>query len=90
MFGPNPNLKGVPVVILRHGERADAVVAGSDNPGPGMTRCPPPFRHLRITPPGNLRSVLVSAWLAGLAAYFPACSPVYVTMVVPSSYLYRG
>jgi Domain of unknown function (DUF4232) len=90
MFGPSPKLKGVPKVILRPGERADAVVAGSDNPGPGMTRCPPAFRYLRVTPPENSRSELVSAWLPGLAAYFPACSPIYVTMVVPAAALFHG
>jgi hypothetical protein len=90
MFGPDPRMKGVPVVILRRGERADAVFAGSDNSGPGETRCPPSYRRLRVSPPGGSRSVLLSAWLPGLAAYMPSCAGIQVTMVVPSAVLYRG
>ncbi len=51
MFGPRP-IRGVPVLTLRHGERADAVFTASDHPRPGKTTCPPPYRHLRVTPPG--------------------------------------
>ncbi len=80
MFGPRPNMKGVPVVTFRHGERADAVFAVGGN-GIGNT-CPPPYRHLRVTPPGNSRSVLLSAWLPGLDAFLPACTQIEVTMIV--------
>jgi Protein of unknown function (DUF4232) len=90
MFGPRPTIKGIPVVRLRHGEKADAVFVTSDNPGPGATRCPPPYRHLRVTPPGNSRSVLVSAWLPAYAQYLPACTRIEVSMVVPASAVYHG
>ena len=89
MFGPRPEIVGVPVVMLRHGQRADAVFTTSDIPGPGQTRCPA-YRHLRVTPPGNTRSVVVSAWLAGLAAYLPACTAIEVSFVVRASTLYHG
>ncbi len=88
MFGPY--VAGVPVVRLRHGEVAEAVFAGGDNPGPGETRCPSPYRHLRVTPPGNSHGVLVSAWLPYLDAYLPACTRISVTMVVPASDLHNG
>ena len=87
MFGPRPNLRGVPVVILRPGATADAVFAGSDIPGPGQARCPHPYRRLRVTPPGSARSVTISAWLPGLDAYLPSCARIAVTMVVPASAL---
>jgi hypothetical protein len=90
MFGPRPTIKGVPVVTLRHGERADAVFAGSDIAGPGQTRCPPPYRHLRVTPPRNDGSVRLSAWITGLNAYLPACAPISVTFVVSASQLNHG
>jgi hypothetical protein len=90
MFGPRPTIKGAPVVTLRHGERADAGFTGGDNPGPGKTTCPPPYRHLRVTPPGNSRSVLISAWLPSYGHYLPACTQIEVSMIVPGSALYRG
>lgn len=89
-FGPNPLMKGVPVVTLRHGERAEAVFVAGDNPGPGKTTCPPSYRYLRVTPPGNSHSVLLSAWLPYLDGYLPACTRVWVSMVVPRSDLHHG
>jgi hypothetical protein len=89
MFGPY-RTRGVPVVTLRPGKRADAVFAGSDVNGPGTTSCPPPYRHLRVTPPRGSRRVVVSAWLRTLDAFMPSCAGIDVTMVVPASALYRG
>jgi hypothetical protein len=89
MFGPY-RTHGVPLIILRPGERADAVFAGSDAPGPGETSCPPPYRHFRMALPASSRSVLLSAWLPALDAFMPSCAGITVTMVVPSSALYHG
>ncbi len=58
--------------------------------GQARHNAPPPYRHLRVSPPGSSRSVVLAAWLSGLAAYLPACSPIRVTTVVPAAYLYRG
>jgi hypothetical protein len=90
MFGPRPGIVGVPVVKLRHGERAEAVFAASDIPGPGETSCPPPYRRLRVTPPGNSKGPLLSAWLPNLDAYLPSCSRVVVTMMVSAAELGGG
>jgi len=90
MFGPRPIIKGLPVVRLRHGERADAVFTGGDNPGPNETTCPPAYRYLRVTSPGSSRSVLLSAWLSSYGHYLPACTRIEVSMVVPASDLYHG
>jgi hypothetical protein len=89
MFGPY-RTRGVPVVNLRPGQRADAVFAGSDIPGPGKTRCPPPYRRFRVSPPGGSRRAVISAWVRGLNAFMPACSGIQVTMLVPASALQRG
>jgi hypothetical protein len=75
MFGPRPNIAGIPVVTLRHGEHADAVFTGSDVAGPGTTTCPPSYRHLRVTPPGSSRSVLLSAWLPTSTPIYPHADP---------------
>jgi uncharacterized protein DUF4232 len=90
MFGPRPTIKGTPVVTLGHGQRADAVFTVGDGPGPGQRTCPPPYRHLRVTPPGNADSVLLSAWLGGYEHLLPSCTDILVSFVVPASQLYHG
>ena len=87
MFGPYSkgglHIKSPPVVTLRHGERADAVFTGADDPYQGGTKCPSLYRYLRVTPPGNAHSVVLSAWLPWLNAYLPGCTRIDVSMVVP-------
>ena len=90
MFGPRPTIKGVPVVRLARGRRADAVFTVGDAPGPGQTTCPPPYRRLRVTAPGASRSVLLSAWLPFYNQFLPSCTAVEVSFVVPASALYHG
>jgi hypothetical protein len=90
MFGPRPTIKRMPVVILRNGRRADAVFTVGDRPGPGQRTCPRPYRHLRVTPPGNSRSVLLSAWLPAYAHFLPSCTDIEVSFVVSASALYHG
>ena len=84
-------ITGLPNVILRPGERADAVFAGTDNPYDRHgTRCRSLFRRLRITPPGNSRSVFLSAWIGWLGGYLPACQRLRLSMVVRRSDIYHG
>jgi hypothetical protein len=80
MFGPN--LTRVPVVTINPAATAEAVFTGGDVPGPGATTCPPPYRQLRITPPGNTQHTVISAWLPYLGAYLPACTPIWISPVV--------
>jgi Protein of unknown function (DUF4232) len=90
MFGPyvggtGPYVRGVPSVRLRHGQTAVAAFTAGDH-GPGPTgACPPPYRRLRVTPPGNRTSVLLSAWIAYYAQNLPSCTRIEVSMVVPAS-----
>ncbi len=86
-FGPN--VSGVPVVVLAPGERADAVVTGSPMSGTGGS-CGPPYWYLRVAPPGGDGTIEVSGWLNGLGAYFPSCTGLHVSMVVPSANIYHG
>jgi hypothetical protein len=86
MFGSQANIKGVPVVTLRHGGVAYAPFGGTDNPYDNKgVKCPSTIRRLRITPPGNARSVLRSAWIRYLNSYLPACQTLAVTMILPAS-----
>jgi hypothetical protein len=88
-YGPYV-VKSVPAVLLRHGQAAYVAFSGSDVPRPGTRACPPPFRHLRITPPGNSRGVLLSAWFPPLARYLPSCDGIEVSMVVRPSVFHHS
>jgi hypothetical protein len=82
-----PYFKGVPVLTLRREQTAEVAFSGSDLPRPGASTCSPAFRHLRVTPPGNTRSVLLSAWFPPLGKYLPGCTGIQVSMVVrPSAF----
>jgi hypothetical protein len=90
MFGPyvggnGKYVTGAPIVRLRHGQTAVAAFTAGDNPGEGQTRCPPSFRRLRVTPPGNATTVEISSWLAYYGRELPSCTGIKVSMVVPAS-----
>lgn len=82
---PNGPLQGIPTVSLKPGQSVEATVAGNANPPGNATSCPPPYRTLRITPPGSSQTVTVSAWLSYADAYFPSCASLEVTMVAPTA-----
>jgi hypothetical protein len=89
MFGPNvggtgPFIRGVPIVRLRHGQTAVAAFTAGDHSGTSTT-CPPPYRQLRVTPPGNTASSVLPAWIAGYSQNLPSCTRIEVSMVVPAS-----
>jgi len=90
MFGPvNP---AVLSVTIRPGGRADAVFTGHDVPAGTADRCPPSYRQLKVTPPGNKQDAVIPAWLPApaLGIYMPACSQIVISQVVPSAALYHG
>ena len=92
MFGPYMyvggvprQVRGVPTVLLRHGQTAGAAFTAGDH-GAGRTgACPPPYQRLRVTPPGNTTSAVVSAWIAWYGHNLPDCTGIYLSMVVPAS-----
>ena len=88
MFGPQPTVKGVPVVRLRHGWTAVAAFTAGDN-GATSARCGPDYRTLRVTPPGNTQNATVSAWIAYYDHLLPSCTGIEVSMVVAASSLPR-
>jgi hypothetical protein len=76
MFGAWRYAAPLPVVVLRPGDSAYAVVAASDEPAGGSTHCPEPYIRLRVGPPGHPGRVTISAWLPGARSYLPSCTAI--------------
>jgi hypothetical protein len=76
MFGAWQRVRPLPVLTLHPGEAAYAVVAAADTPAGRNSTCPPPYVHLRVTPPASSGSVVMSAWLPGAGSYLPGCTMV--------------
>ena len=74
MFGAWHYTAPPPVVTLRPGDSAYAVVAADDHPAGGNTHCPAPYVGLRVSPPGDSGSVTISARLPGAGSYLPSCA----------------
>ncbi len=65
-----------------------AVLTAADAPGPGLGQPrPPPYRRLRVTPPGSSHSTVISAWIPQAGAYLPACYRVSISPVIARSLL---
>jgi hypothetical protein len=76
MYGAWRAPASLPVVKLKPGESAYAVVAASDHPAGSAGNCPAPYVRLRVSPPGSSGSVAVSAWLPGAGSYLPSCPSI--------------
>ena len=74
MFGAWHYTAPPPVMTLKPGDSAYAVVEADDQPAGNNARCPAPYVRLRVSPPGDSGSVTVSAWLPGADSYLPACT----------------
>ncbi|HUA27434.1 MAG TPA: DUF4232 domain-containing protein [Streptosporangiaceae bacterium] len=85
MFGPS--ITAPPQVTLDPGGVAEAVFTASENAGPCGSGSLPTYRTIRVAPPGDARSVTISAWLAAVDTYLPACGGFSVSPVVRSSAL---
>ena len=81
VFGAT-TLTAPPVVTIKPGAQAVAVLVAHDQPAPGQAKCPPPYRRLLITPPGSTHATAVSARIPNFT-YLPACTPIQVSPVVP-------
>ena len=76
MYGAWQYSAPLPVLTLRPGDSAYAVVAADDLPVGSQTRCPAPDVRLRVAAPGSKSTVLISAWLPGARSYLPACPSI--------------
>jgi Protein of unknown function (DUF4232) len=74
MFGAWQVATPLPVVTLRPGGSAYAVVVSDDEPAGTSTNCPAPYVRLRVSPPGSPASQVVSAYLPGAKTYLPSCT----------------
>ena len=74
MFGAWHYTAPPPVVTLKPGDSAYAIVAADDKPAGSSTRCPASYTRLRVSPPGDSGSVTISAWLPGAGSYLPSCA----------------
>jgi len=74
MFGAWHYSAPPPVVALKPGDSAYAIVAADDKPAGSSNRCPAPYARLRVSPPGNSGNVTISAWLPGAGSYLPSCA----------------
>jgi Protein of unknown function (DUF4232) len=79
-FGP---FNSGTVSAVRLGAGASAAVAFIVS----ANSCTDTYRTLRVTPPGNTESKVVSAWLPDIKTYLPACAPIDVSPLVPASEL---
>ena len=80
-----PTLTRPPVVTIKPGELAVAVLAAGDHSGSGSVTCSLPFRRLLVAPPGSTRATAISAWIPNFDAYLPACTPIGISPVIPAS-----
>lgn len=74
MFGAWQVATPLPVITLRPGGSAYAVVVSDDEPAGTSTNCPAPYVRLRVSPPGSSASQVVSAYLPGAKTYLPSCT----------------
>jgi hypothetical protein len=76
MFGAWHYSAPPPVMTLKPGDSAYAVVEADNQPAGSNTVCPAPYVRLRVSAPGDSGNVTVSAWLPGARSYLPACTSV--------------
>ena len=74
MFGAWHYTAPPPVVTLKPGDSAYAVVEADNQPVGNNADCPAPYVRLRVSAPGDSGNVTVSAWLPGAGSYLPACT----------------
>jgi Protein of unknown function (DUF4232) len=80
LFGPYSSGAAGAVTINAGAAAAVAFIVGANN-------CTDSYQTLRVTPPGNTKSVVVSAWLPQVQTYLPACAPINVSPLVIASQL---
>jgi hypothetical protein len=84
-FGAWQYTPPLPVLRLAPGSSAYAVIESDNLPAGRATSCPPPYRSLRVAPPGGSQAVTISAWLPGANSYLPACRSIRGTATIAVS-----
>lgn len=78
------NASGTPLVTLAPGGQAGIDISGTDNAN-GGGNCPPPYRQLRVSAPGDSSSVTVPAATSALSGGMPSCAGLGISPVHPLS-----
>ena len=86
VYLPFPDLP-IQTVSLKPGDGAFSSVSGGDNP-PGASTCPPSYHTLRVTPPGNTESVVLSAFDTSLGADLAACAGLSASPIVSEAQMH--
>jgi Protein of unknown function (DUF4232) len=85
MFGAWHYTAPPPVMTLKPGDSAYAVVESDNQPAGNSTDCPAPYVRLRVSAPGDSGNVTVSAWLPGARSFLPACTSASGSPTVQTS-----
>jgi hypothetical protein len=80
---------GVPTVILRPNQRADAIFEGPDGQTTS-TPCGPAYRTLRVALPGDHQNTTLSGWIGYLDHFMPSCAQIHISPILPSTAVYKG
>lgn len=77
-------VQGTPTVDLKPGATAIAAIDATDVPNSG-NECPPPYRYLKVAPPGEERTTMISARVDAVMRSLPSCSGLHYDVMQPSA-----
>ena len=77
-------VQGTPTVDLKPGATAIAAIDATDVPKSG-NECPPPYRYLKVAPPGEERMTMISARVNAVMGSVPSCSGLHYDVMQPSA-----
>ncbi len=76
------NATGVPRLTLAPGGKAGIDISGADNAAGGGS-CPPPYRQLRVSAPGDSTSMTIPTTTTVFSTGLPSCAPLTASPVRP-------
>jgi len=77
-------VQGTPTVDLKPGATAIAAIDATDVPISG-NECSPPYKYLKVAPPGEERMTLISARVNAVIGFLPSCSGLHYDVMQPSA-----
>lgn len=77
-------VQGTPTVDLKPGATAIAAIDATDVPNSG-NECPPPYRYLKVAPPGEERTTMISARVDAVMRSLPSCSGLHYDVMQSSA-----
>jgi hypothetical protein len=77
-------VQGTPTVDLKPGATAIAAIDATDVPISG-NECPPPYKYLKVAPPGEERTTMISGLVNAVMGSLPSCSGLHYDVMQPSA-----